>query len=142
MKSQVQTDCLCSIFSQNGLYTLKLLKINKKNTNNSIDIWGENSQRVISGKRKVRGQQTNGKRLNLIRHWGRAHWTLNQIPFQLLRLAKIKKSDNECFKGYEAISTHVFWTGNSINSLENYLALFCRVKNMHILWPRKLLLDK
>jgi len=41
MKSQVQTDCLCSIFSQNGLYTLKLLKINKKKINNSIEIWGK-----------------------------------------------------------------------------------------------------
>lgn len=50
MKSQVETDCLCSIFSQNGLYILKLLKINKKKINNSIEICGKkNTQRVISG---------------------------------------------------------------------------------------------
>ena len=41
MKSQVQTDGLCSIFSQNGLYILKLLKINKKKINNSIEICGK-----------------------------------------------------------------------------------------------------
>lgn len=27
----------------------------------------------------------------------------------------------------------VFWTGNSINSFENDLALFCSVKNVYIL---------
>lgn len=62
--------------------------------------------------------------------------------FHFLRLPEIKKPDNECCKGYEAIRTHVFCTGNSINILENALALFCRVKNLSVLWPRKSLLDK